>query len=273
MIGHWIFPFLSLTTAAAAFTLQDTDIRNIQSYVNSFSDVSTGASSSLCTANSCCNISSSNSCSLMKFTKDKSTLVLPGGETRCIFSTSTPFAFQVIPGATDKVLLYFQGGGACWDQSSTKLGFCTTDSQPQSPVGIFDRTNALNEYRDYTIVHVLYCSGDVFGGDIVRSYTDSSGVPVTQKGAANAQSAVDWLVQQQANGSLDAILSSFAVMGCSAGSIGAQLWSDSALKALKWNKVCDFFSSRFTFDHSPSSRLPLCPIVMLECSQKAPRVH
>jgi hypothetical protein len=163
--------------------------------------------------------------------------MVPGGNTRCIFSTSTPFAFQVIPGATDKVLLYFQGGGACWDQSSTKLGFCTTDSVPQNPIGIFDRTNANNQYKDYTIVHVLYCSGDVFGGDVVRSYTDSSGVPVTQKGVANAQSAVDWIAQQQANGSLSGILSSLVIMGCSAGAIGAQLWSDSTLKALKWNKV------------------------------------
>eukprot|EP00604_Paraphysomonas_vestita_P002025 CAMPEP_0174820430 /NCGR_PEP_ID=MMETSP1107-20130205/4264_1 /TAXON_ID=36770 /ORGANISM="Paraphysomonas vestita, Strain GFlagA" /LENGTH=386 /DNA_ID=CAMNT_0016035773 /DNA_START=126 /DNA_END=1286 /DNA_ORIENTATION=- len=173
----------------------------------------------------------------MKLPKDQSTLVLPGGETRCIFSTSTPFAFQVIPGDTDKLLLYFQGGGACWDQSSTKLGFCTTDSTPQNPVGVFDRYNANNPYKQYTIVHVLYCSGDVFGGDVIRSYTDSAGVPVQQKGAANAQSAIDWIVQQQGNGGLSGVLSSLVVMGCSAGSIGAQLWSDSALKALKFNKA------------------------------------
>jgi hypothetical protein len=50
---------------------------------------------SLCSGNSCCNVTSSNSCSIKSFPKDQSTLVLPGGETRCIFSYSTPFAFQV----------------------------------------------------------------------------------------------------------------------------------------------------------------------------------
>ncbi len=49
----------------------------------------------LCTSNKCCTISPTETCSLNTMTKDQNTLVLPGGETRCIFSTSTPFAFQV----------------------------------------------------------------------------------------------------------------------------------------------------------------------------------
>lgn len=49
----------------------------------------------LCTDNKCCTITDTESCSLAGMTKDRSILVLPGGETRCIFSTSTPFAFQV----------------------------------------------------------------------------------------------------------------------------------------------------------------------------------
>jgi hypothetical protein len=50
---------------------------------------------SLCASNSCCNVTASNTCAISSFPKDKSTLVLPGGQTRCIFSYSTPFAFQV----------------------------------------------------------------------------------------------------------------------------------------------------------------------------------
>eukprot|EP00604_Paraphysomonas_vestita_P003633 CAMPEP_0174820236 /NCGR_PEP_ID=MMETSP1107-20130205/3928_1 /TAXON_ID=36770 /ORGANISM="Paraphysomonas vestita, Strain GFlagA" /LENGTH=376 /DNA_ID=CAMNT_0016035169 /DNA_START=214 /DNA_END=1344 /DNA_ORIENTATION=+ len=169
--------------------------------------------------------------------KDQTTLVLPGGNTRCIFSTSTPFAFQVVPGSSDKVLLYFQGGGACWDEASTKAGFCTTDSSPQSLVGIFDRNEPLNKYKDYTIVHVSYCSGDLFGGDVVRDYTDSAGVPVIQKGYENGLSAVNWIQQQQASGALSSTLSDLVVMGCSAGSIGAQIWSDNSLNMIKWQKA------------------------------------
>jgi len=50
----------------------------------------------LCEANLCCNITSTETCSIKSMTKDKTTLVLPGGNTRCIFSDSTPYAFQVI---------------------------------------------------------------------------------------------------------------------------------------------------------------------------------
>jgi hypothetical protein len=135
------------------------------------------------------------------------------------------------------VLLYFQGGGACWDAASTKAGFCTSDSSPQSLVGIFDRTEATNAYKDYTIVHVMYCSGDLFGGDIVRDYNDDAGVPVTQKGYANGLSAVNWIQSQQASGALASSLTDFVVMGCSAGSIGAQIWSDNALNFVKWKQV------------------------------------
>lgn len=191
----------------------------------------------LCTKYTCCNVSASESCSLADMPKDETTLVLPGGETRCIYSYSTPFAFQVIPGASDKVLLYFQGGGACWDAESTKLGFCTSDVSPQSATGIFDRSNTNNQFRDYTIVHVMYCSGDIFGGNVVRDYDDKDGVPVTQKGFKNAEASLDWVVSQQAAGHLASSLSDLVVMGCSAGSIGAQLWGNQAVTRVKWSRA------------------------------------
>lgn len=167
-------------------------------------------------------------------TPGSSSLVLPGGETRCIFSTSTPFAFQVYRGDSDKLLFYFQGGGACWDESSTKLGFCTTDSSPSGTSGVFDKSNDLNAFKDYTIVQVLYCSGDVHGGDTTRPYDDKAGVPVQQQGLANGQATLDWVKAQQNSGMLASSLSDLVVMGCSAGSIGAQLWYDQIVSTLQF---------------------------------------
>lgn len=194
----------------------------LQNHVRSIS----ASAGTLCTSNTCCNITSTNECNLNSMKRDESMIVLPGGDTRCIFSTSTPFAFQVIPGDADKVLYYFQGGGACWDQASTRAGLCTTDCVPQKLIGVFDRDSAENPYRDYTVIHLMYCSGDIWGGNVVREYNDSAGVPVTQKGLANGQAVLDWTLQQQAQGYLSTTLSSVVVMGCSAGSIGAQLWSN-----------------------------------------------
>jgi hypothetical protein len=50
---------------------------------------------SMCTGVNCCTVGSGESCPLPSMPKDQTTLVIPGGETRCIYSYSTPFAFQV----------------------------------------------------------------------------------------------------------------------------------------------------------------------------------
>lgn len=221
----------SLICAGAALNYEEAKeiiLENVKSYQPTIGK-------SLCQANTCCNITSTESCAISSFEKGETTMVLPGGKTRCIYSYSTPFAFQVIPGDSDKVLFYLQGGGACWDEVSTKIGFCSSDSAPQSQVGIFDRTNANNHFKSHTVVHVSYCSGDVFGGDVVRPYNDKDGVPVEQRGLANVQSALDWVVSQQQKSLLSPVLSELVVMGCSAGSVGAQLWSNQVVSSLKWS--------------------------------------
>jgi hypothetical protein len=126
-----------IVAVASALTLQDaqTHIRN------SFNDGRVSANArTMCSTNTCCNITATESCSIANMKKDSTTLVLPGGNTRCIFSDSTPFAFQVIPGDSDKVLFFFQGGGACWNKASTvPLSMCSTDASPASLSGAFDR--------------------------------------------------------------------------------------------------------------------------------------
>lgn len=114
-----------------------------------------------------------------------------------------------------------QGGGACWDEvTTTKDPLCTTDCVPNKAVGVFDRGEELNAYKDYTIVHVLYCSGDIHAGSATRPYTDDAGVLVQQRGLANAQAALDWVLKQQQNGGLAKSLTSLVITGCSAGSLG-----------------------------------------------------
>jgi hypothetical protein len=118
-------------------------------------------------------------------------------------------------------------------------------------VGIFDRESNLNAFKSYTVVNVLYCSGDVFAGNTVRPYTDSQGKPVVQVGINNAQSALDWVKRQMTSGGLASELSNLVVMGCSAGSIGAQLWAKQVLTSLKWQKaavVPDSYAGVFPAD-------------------------
>eukprot|EP01032_Pedospumella_encystans_P012632 gene12632-14601_t len=184
-----------------------------------------------------CHMANGEACDIRNFPKDETTMVFPGGETRCIFSNTPNFAFQVVPGDSDKLLFYFQGGGACWDETSTKFHLCRSRATPLPELGVFNRRNRKNKFRDHTIVHVLYCSGDVHGGNVVRTYNDRWGVPVEQKGLANAQSVLDWTKQMQATGALASTFSELVVMGCSAGSIGAQLWGKQVVSALKWQRA------------------------------------
>jgi len=162
----------------------------------------------------------------------------------------------VIPGDSDKLLFYFQGGGACWDLVSSKAGLCTADSSPQSPVGVFSRTDDRNKFKDFTIVHVLYCSGDVWGGNVTQSFNDNAGQPVQQHGLANAQAALDWAKEQQVAGRLSSSLSELVIMGCSAGSVGAQLWAKQVLGALAF-KAAAVIPDSYAGVFPPGSEGPL----------------
>ena len=130
-------------------------------------------------------------------------------------------------------LLFFQGGGACWDVLSTTTHTCSTGAFPQGPSGgVFERSELSNPFRTYTLVHVLYCDGSLHGGNTTRPYRDRAGVPVSQVGYENTRSVLNWIETQMKTGQLAPTLSSLVISGSSAGSIGAQLWADQVLRSL-----------------------------------------
>jgi len=123
---------------------------------------------------------------------------------------------------------------ACWTEATTVVPLCTTSCMKQLNQGLFDKTNDKNPYKDYTIVHIMYCSGDAHAGNSTRSYNDFKGQPVQQVGAINVQTTLDWIVDQtdfwDADGLTDLVIS-----GASAGSLGAQVWADNILTEFKTN--------------------------------------
>lgn len=82
-----------------------------------------------------------------------------------------------------------------------------------------------NPFRSFTVVNVLYCSGDLHAGNVTRSYSDSKGVPVQQRGYENSRAVLDWV-----HANMDSTLSSLIVTGDSAGSLGTQAWTAQILK-------------------------------------------
>lgn len=152
--------------------------------------------------------------------------VEPGGATVC--SDGSPYRFFVHPGEPTRLLLEFEGGGGCWNDTT-----CTSDVytrritvDPEAArqqgllVGIYDRGNPANPFRDWTHVYVPYCTGDLHWGDTERTYTGPLGPrSVQHRGAVNARAALAWAFENVA------APSDVFVTGCSAGGYGSIFWA------------------------------------------------
>jgi hypothetical protein len=142
----------------------------------------------------------------------------PFGETRCAHDTD--YKFWVRPGNED-VVLYFQGGGGCWDQGSCRAGstFYKQHVGNNEPVsyrnGIFDFDNPDNPFSEHTLIFAPSCTGDVYMGSGVTDYGDD--VVVHHRGFDNLMSAVNFTIDYVPNPD------SVFVTGCSAGSIGSAI--------------------------------------------------
>uniref|UniRef100_K3WPR0 Uncharacterized protein n=1 Tax=Globisporangium ultimum (strain ATCC 200006 / CBS 805.95 / DAOM BR144) TaxID=431595 RepID=K3WPR0_GLOUD len=211
-----------------------------------------------------CALSASNQCAVSAIepsTLDGSVLIYPGGKTRCAFddftdvkgnfSTNKTYFFQVFPNKDQdkkKLLLFFQGGGACTGEDTCSfslqcsLGKSATfnPNAVASSSGILNRTNTDNLFKDWNIVHIPYCTGDLHVGNAERQTSDSGfaqflGQPqcIGQKmvthmaGYENTMSALKWALANYPNPE------HLIVGGASAGSLAAQ--AVSALVADLWS--------------------------------------
>ena len=93
--------------------------------------------------------------------------LFPEGETTC--SDGSPYKFFVRQGASDKLLIYLQGGGACWfrqtcDPEMTPSYTLNVANTSYPYFGIFNFAKADNPFKDHTVVYAPYCTGDVHIG-------------------------------------------------------------------------------------------------------------
>jgi hypothetical protein len=141
----------------------------------------------------------------------------------------TPTGIGVYAGAvTDKLLLLFMGGGACWSYA-TCVVFPTSihgpfgasefaSIVPNFAGSVLDSSSTANPFKDYTKVFVPYCTGDMHGGDAVTTYADDGGTKtVHHVGHANV---LAYLARLAATFPAP---SQVAVAGTSAGGGGALL--------------------------------------------------
>ncbi len=130
------------------------------------------------------------------------TTITPGGDTLC--ATGTPYQFQVRPADPSRVMIFLNGGGACWsgDLCDPAVGanaytpLADMDSNnAATKSGAFDAVNPENPFAGWTQVFVSYCTGDSHLGAKDAAYTTSAGKQLTihHRGKANVQSALDWV--------------------------------------------------------------------------------
>ncbi|MEZ5598603.1 MAG: pectin acetylesterase-family hydrolase [Pseudomonadales bacterium] len=146
----------------------------------------------------------------------------PGGDTLC--SDGTPYRFFVHPGNTTKLMVYFEGGGACWFRGNcdpslrpTYKTNLTQQEMSRGNHGVFDFARTDNPLKDYTVVYAPYCTGDVHIGRQDHAYPPEQGqrgdLVIHHRGFTNTDAVLDWTYAN-----IDAPETVF-VSGSSAGSI------------------------------------------------------
>ncbi len=153
------------------------------------------------------------------------------------------FRFYFKKGKTKKLVVYFNGGGACWDDAtcvsslalnqipgarSTYNPSIHQDNSPVGAGGIFDDQNRRNPFKRWSKVYIPYCTGDIHIGSNNQGYVDTdgsvtglpgAGVSVQHRGFDNFMAVREWLKSKYSteNWSLKKLL----VAGSSAGGYGA----------------------------------------------------
>jgi len=116
---------------------------------------------------------------------------VPVPEARCRNGSATGFGVRMNP-ASDKLMIYLEGGGACFNTTSC---VANPSSYAESNFngwkggggqsGIFATDNVDNPVREWNAVFIPYCTGDIHGGD-------ATGVDVPGIGAPSNQSFVGY---------------------------------------------------------------------------------
>ena len=133
----------------------------------------------------------------------------------CIAGTN--YSVFTRQGHPKKLLIFLQGGGACWN------GFysCNVLAEAQFPPadgpfpGAFDPTNPDNPFADYSVVYMPYCDGSTFGGDNDVDDSAFPGGTRYHRGLRNVSAGMDVAKDMFPRAK------QITVMGHSAGGVGA----------------------------------------------------
>jgi hypothetical protein len=168
----------------------------------------------------------------------------PGGHCEC--SDGSKYNFYVRTGDPRKVVLFLDGGGACWSAAT-----CATDSgnryqttvEPPDEGGILDAKNQRNPFAGYSFVYVPYCTADLHLGDATTTY--APGLTIHHRGYANGTAALDQLVRSFPQAT------DVVVVGGSAGSVSAPVYAGLVADRLPAARVTSISDSSGSYPDVP----------------------
>lgn len=145
-----------------------------------------------------------------------------------VCGNNTPYKFFAnFSSASDSLVVVFEPGGACWDYDS-----CTGKNGIRGAANVngleddhwelatfispfLSRFDDTNPSREWNMVYVPYCTGDVHTGNRVVTYDGTPPVEFHHDGHAAVQEVVKWI-----DGNFTHV-PKMVVTGCSAGGVGS----------------------------------------------------
>jgi hypothetical protein len=113
---------------------------------------------------------------------------VPG--TECMNDTATGMGVNLNPDS-DKLMIYLEGGGACFNSFTCtgvahQNGFGQVDFdaviRDNGTAGVFNREDADNPFKDWNMVFIPYCTGDIFAGATPDGFGGRNQVGYTNMG-------------------------------------------------------------------------------------------
>lgn len=176
------------------------------------------------------------------------TKISPGGRTRC--ARGGPYAFWLRRGDPKKLMIFFQGGGGCFDQRTCAVGSTWFDDRvdgfddPRYNGGILDLDNTENPFGDWSIAYLPSCTGDVHTGTRIVRY---GRIRVHQVGYVNARAALARTYREFPDANV------VLVTGCSAGSVGSAFHADAIIRHYHRARITQLGDSLAFVFHRPIS--------------------
>ena len=133
------------------------------------------------------------------------------GQTSC--SDGSPFSIFTRKGNSDNLIIHFSGGGACWDNITcaapiSLMSIFDGDAKqlksfyfpnviklfPAILTGFLDGEAESNPFKDWNVVFIPYCTGDLHIGNTTNSYrVDDKQFEIHHNGRNNSLAALQWV--------------------------------------------------------------------------------